>query len=443
MSRQPDPSWNTDERRNARIRELRDQRDGPSRRRRRLQPLVVAAWFGGVAVLAGLTLFGGFVLLAPSLMNWVEEHPGTIENGLIRDFVVWYQPDALADTPVGEDGRRITITVESGSTDAEIGALLLERGLIRNQLAFQEAVRRAGREGSLQAGVYDLSPSMTPSQLVAALRQEAGEEITITLREGWRLEEITAYLATTRLTLNVDEFAALAKNPPGDLIASHDFLAALPVGASLEGYLYPDTYRVDANATARELVEKLLGTLGLRLTDEIRAQIAATTIGGSPMTIHQAMTLASIVEREAVLDAERPLIAGAYLNRLTTPGWRLDADPTLQYGLATAEHGTAAVSNWGSITWWAQLLTGGGDVVLPEELIGYQTYTHDGLPPSPISAPRIASIAAVAAPNTADGYFFFVAACPGGVRDGSHYFAVTLAQHNANIARANAECPAG
>ena len=442
MSRRPDPTWNTDERRNARIRELRDQRGGPGRRRRRLQPLVLVAWFGGVTVLAGLLLFGGFVLLAPSLMTWVEEHPGTIDNGLVRDFVVWYQPDALADTPAGADGRRITITVEPGSTDGEIGELLLAEGLIRSQLAFQDAVRRAGREGSLQAGVYDLSPAMTPSQIVAALRQEAGEEITITIREGWRLEEIAAYLATTRLTLNVDEFAALAKSPPGDLIASYDFLASLPVGASLEGYLYPDTYRVDANDTARDLIDKLLGTFGLRLTAEIRAQIAATTLGGSPMTIHEAVILASIVEREAVLDDERPLIAGAYINRLNTPGWRLDADPTLQYGLATAEHASAAVSEWGSITWWAQLLSGGREVVLPDALIGYQTYTHDGLPPSPISAPRIASIAAVAAASTADGYYFFVAACPGGVRDGSHYFAQTLAQHNANIARANAECPA-
>lgn len=443
MSRRPDPSWNTDERRNARIRELRDQREGPGRRRRRLQPLVLLAWMGGVMVLAGLLVFGGFLLLRPSLMAWIEERPGTLEHGLVRDFVLWYQPEALADVPAGEDGRRITITVEPGSTDAEIGALLFERGLILSQLAFQDAVQRAGREGSLQAGVYDLSPSLTPSQIVAALRQEAGEEITITILEGWRIEEIAAYLATTRLTLNVDEFAALAKNPPADLVAEFDFLATLPAGASLEGYLYPDTYRVDANATARELVEKLLGTLGIRLTAEIRAQIAATSLGGAPMTIHEAMILASIVEREAVLDSERALIAGAYINRLNTPGWRLDADPTLQYGLASAEHGTAPLAEWDSISWWPQLLTGGGEVVLPEELIGYQTYTHDGLPPAPIAAPRIASIAAVAAASTADGYFFFVAACPGGVRDGSHYFARTLAEHNANIARANAECPAG
>jgi UPF0755 protein len=84
----------------------------------------------------------------------------------------------------------------------------------------------------------------------------------------------------------------------------------------------------------------------------------------------------------------------------------------------------------------------GTEVQLPEELAGYQSYVHKGLPPAPISSPRIASLAGVAAPDTADGYFYFVAGCPDGVRDGSHYFAQTLPEHNANIAKATAECAA-
>jgi UPF0755 protein len=275
---------------------------------------------------------------------------------------------------------------------------------------------------------------------VAALKQEAGEEVTITLIEGWRLEEVVGYLGTTRLTMNLDEFAALAKDPPSDLIAQFDFLAELPEGRTLEGYLYPDTYRVDANDTARQVIEKLLGTFGQRLTQEIRDQI--TTVG---LTIDQAVTLASIVEREAVLDAERPLIAGVYLNRINNPTagtvGLLQADPTLQYGLATAEFGSRPIRDWRDIQWWPQLQSGGAEVVLPEELAGYQSYLVKGLPPAPIASPRIASVAGVAAPDTSGGYFYFVAACPGGVRDGSHYFAATLPEHNANIAKANAECP--
>jgi UPF0755 protein len=359
----------------------------------------------------------------------------------VRDFVEWYKPDALADTPAGEDGRRITVEVVAGTNDAEIGQLLFDKGVISSQLAFQYAVLQAGRSGDLQAGVYDLSPSLRPSQIVAALKQEAGEEITITIIEGWRLEQVVGYLGTTKLTMNLDEFAALAKTPPTDLIAEYDFLADLPEGRSLEGYLYPDTYRVDANDTARQVIEKLLDTFGERLTPEIRAGIAA-----QGLTIYQAVTLASIVEREAVLDAERPIIAGVYLNRINNPTagtvGLLNADPTLQYGLATVQFGTKPISEWQGIDWWPQLETSGTEVQLPEELAGYQTYQVKGLPPGPIASPRIASIAGVAAPDTSGGYFYFVAACPGGERDGSHYFAKNLAEQNANIAKASAECPA-
>lgn len=441
MTRQPDPRWNQNEQRNARIRELRDQREGPGRRRRTFQPLTIVAWFGAVIALAVVLIFVGLLALSPSLFAWVEEHPGSIEHGVVRDFVQWYRPNALDDVPAGEDGQRITVEIVAGTNDSEIGQLLFDKGVVSSQLAFQYAVLQAGRSGDLQAGVYDLSTSLRPSQIVAALKQEAGEEVTITLVEGWRLEQVVGYLGTTKLTMNLEEFAALAKAPPADLTAQFDFLVALPAGRSLEGYLFPDTYRVDINDNARQVLEKLLGTFQERLTQEIRDGIAA-----QGLTLYQAVTVASIVEREAVLDAERPLIAGVYLNRIKNPTagtvGLLNADPTLQYGLATAEFGSRPISEWQEIEWWPQIQTTGGEVVLPEELAGYQSYLVKGLPPSPIASPRSASLAGVAAPDTSGGYFYFVAACPGGVRDGSHYFAATLPQHNANIAKANGECPA-
>jgi UPF0755 protein len=440
MTRQPDPRWNKNEQRNARIRELRDQREGPVRRRRTFQPLTLAAWLVGVIALLGVLIFVGLLALSPRLYAWVEEHPGSIEHGVVRDFVEWYRPNALADVPAAESGKRITVEVVAGTNDAEIGQLLFDQGIISSQLAFQYAVIQLGKAGKLQAGVYDLSPSLKPSEIVAALKQEAGVEVTIKLTEGWRLEQVVGYLGTTKLTMNLSEFATLAKAPPPDLIAEFAFLADLPKGRSLEGYLYPDTYRIDANSNARQVLEKLLGTFGERLTPEIRDGIAA-----QGLTIDQAVTVASIVEREAVLDEERPLIAGVYLNRINNPTagtvGLLNADPTLQYGLATAEFGSKPVSEWQGIEWWPKLTTTGGDVALPEALAGYQSYLVKGLPPSPIASPRIASIAGVAAPDTASGYYYFVAACPGGVRDGSHYFAATLPQHKANIAKASLECP--
>src|SRR4029079_13020232 len=301
MTRPPYPRWEPNEQRNARIRERREQREGPVRRRRTFQPLTLAAWFAGVIVLLGVLIFVGLLALSPALFSWVEEHPGSIEHGVVRDFVEWYKPDALADVPAAESGKPITVEVVTGTTDSEIGQLLFDQGLISSQLAFQYAVLQLGRSGDLQAGVYDLSPTLKPSEIVAALKQEAGIEVTIKLIEGWRLEQVAGYLGTTKLTMNLNDFVTLAKAPPPDLIAEFDFLADLPAGHSHEGYLYPDTYRVDANATARQVLEKLLGTFEVRLTPEIRDGIAA-----QGLTIYQAVTLASLGEREAGPDAARP-----------------------------------------------------------------------------------------------------------------------------------------
>jgi UPF0755 protein len=441
MSRPPDSLYEQQDVRNARIRKLREERDRPIRKRRPLQPVVVLAWFAAVIALLGVLIVVGFLAFAPRLMSWVEQNPGSIEHGIVRDFVMWYQPDALADEPLGGDGR-VTVNIPQGSSDTEIARQLADDGVVRSALVFQYWVLQAGREGTLEAGTYDLSPSMRPSQIVAALRNEAGDEVELTFQEGWRLEEVVGYLGSTPLTLNLEEFASLVKSPPVDLVSQYPFLADLHRNRSLEGYLYPDTYRVFANISEREMVELLLNTFQERFTAEIENGIEA-----EGLSIDQALALASIVEREAVLDEERPLIAGVYLNRINNPDAEtvglLNADPTLQWALATREHRKAPVDEWGSIEWWPVLQVAGRDVELPRRLEDYQTYRNPGLPPAPIASPRISSIEAVAFADTDSGYFYFVAGCPNGERDGSHYFARTFSEHQQNIARANEECPAG
>jgi UPF0755 protein len=442
MTRPPDPRWDLEERRNARIRAMRKERSEPVRRRRPLQPVVLLGWFAGVIALLGVLILIGFLAFAPRLMAWVEDHPGSIEHGVVRDFVRWYSPGSLADEPADGDGQRVTITIESGAKAADIGQLLFDHGLISSRLAFQYAVLEADRETTLQAGTYDLSPSLRPSEIVAALRHVSGPEVAITLQEGWRLEEVVGYLGSTTLTMNLEEFRTMAQDPPADLIRTYDFLADLPAGRTLEGYLYPDTYRLFVNASAREVLDRLLQGFAEHFTDRIRNGIRA-----QGLTIDEAVAVASIVEREAVLNNERSRIAGVYLNRINNPDYEtvglLNADPTLQYGVATAEHGEAPVQEWGTIEWWAPLQVRGADVELPDRLAGYQTYITKGLPPTPIASPRSASLAAVARADTDSGFYYFVAACPGGQRDGSHYFARTNAEHEGNIARAIAECPAG
>lgn len=444
-----------EERRNARIRKLREQREGPVRRRRRVEPLLLVAWIAGTIALLGVALVFGFnAFFAPRVMAWVDENPGAIEHGIVQDFVQWYQPEVLADAPASDEQRRVTVDVVTGSTDTSIGRLLFEQGLIRSEIAFQYAVITAGREGTLAAGIYDLFPTMRPSQIVATLQgQPFGDVTSVTLREGLRLEEVVATFAASSMTMNMEQFAALVGAPPPDLLNQFDFLADLPAGRSLEGYILPETQEFEIGSDAREVVVRLLEQFGAALTQEIRDGIAA-----KGLSLNQAVIIASIVEREAVIDEERPLIAAVYTNRFLNPdngetNGLLNADPTLQYGLTTGqsrpeghpllagtEGASLPVDEWGSVDWWPLLQVGGGEVALEEYLLGFQTYTQPGLPPMPIAAPRIGSLAAVAAAPLADGYLYFVAGCPGGIRDGSHYFSRTLNEHNVFIAQANGEC---
>ncbi len=458
MTRRPAPTGEYEDRRNARIRQLREQREGPMRRRRRVQPLLLVMWIAGSIALLGVLIVLGFNLFfAPRVMAWVEDNPGAIEHGIVQDFVQWYRPEVLADEPASDEQRRVTVEIQSGATDTGIGQLLYDEGLISSEVAFQYAVLTAGREGTLAFGTYDFSPTLRPSEIVAALQGVPfGPTTTITLIEGLRLEEVVAAFGTSEMTTNLEEFAAILQAPPAELLNQFDFLADLPAGRSLEGYIPPETLEYQmSGADARPLavVQRLLTQFGTELTPEIRSAIAA-----KGLSIDQAVIIASIVEREAVIDEERPLIAAVYLKRFLEPdndqtAGLLNADPTLQYGLTTGQArpefhpllvntdgAFLPVDDWGSIDWWPQLQVGGGDVALEEYLLGFQTYTQAGLPPMPIAAPRIGSIAAVANAPIDEGYLFFVAGCPGGTRDGSHYFSRTLDEHNVNIARANEEC---
>lgn len=457
MSRRPASPWEAEEERLARIRRLREQREGPVRRRRRVEPLLLLAWVATVIVVVGALIVIGFNnLFAPRVMAWVEDNPGAIEHGIVQDFVEWYRPEALADEPASDEPRRVTVNIQTGSTDTAIGEMLAAQGLVHSQIAFHYAVIQADREGTLAAGVYDLFPTMRPSEIVAALRGEAFEVTRVTIREGLRLEEVVAEFGRSELTMNLEEFASLVQSPPADLLNQYDFFADVPVGRSLEGYIPPNTYEWEVDASAREVVEDLLAEFGRNLTQEMRDGIA-----GKGLTIDDAVIIASLVEREAVIAEERPIIAAVYANRYLQPDHPqtvglLNADPTLQYGLATAElqpvghpllgddtFGALPVDQWGDVEWWPMLQVGGVDVELPEPLLGFQTYARPGLPPMPIAAPRTDSLAAVANAPLEDGYMFFVAGCPDGTRDGSHYFAIAYEDHLANVERASAECSGG
>jgi len=177
--------------------------------------------------------------------------------------------------------------------------------------------------------------------------------------------------------------------------------------------LFPDTYRTPPGTTARELINQMLQNFGQKFTSQMRQQAAARGL-----TVHQVVTLASIVEREAVVASERPTIAGVFFNRLAAD-MPLQADATVQYAKAEQDASALATSYWPADLSIADL-----DIDSP-----YNTYRNRGLPPGPICCPGLASIKAVLESPPTD-YYYYVAK-----GDGSHVFAKTLEEHNQNVAK--------
>lgn len=321
------------------------------------------------------------------------------------------------ERPAGEDDTPVTFVVQPGETAADIALRLQEVGLVSDAELFRRYLQVEGLDAGLEAGTYTLRQTMTIPEIAVALQSGQQPEQQVTIREGLRLEEIAAAVAA-QTGIAEDAFLDLATT--GWREAGFDryaFLASAPPEVSLEGFLFPETYRLAMEATAYDLLARMLDTFDQRVTEAIRQ---AAVDGG--LTAYQMVTLASIVEREAAVAAERPVIAGVYFNRLEA-GWLLNADPTVQYGLGFDPE---------SGEWWPDLYFDAlGITSLAEIDHPYNTYRIVGLPPGPICSPGLASIEAVAYPETTD-YFFFMADCH--VGDGSHLFAATEAEHFANYA---------
>ena len=310
--------------------------------------------------------------------------------------------DAIVGPPI-EDSAEVVLTIPLGSTTEQIADQLREAGVIRSTLAFRMRARQSGLDGSFQAGQHVLRRNMSVDEAIQALQKAEVRDRVLTLIEGWRREEIAAYLQTQSV-LNAGEFLALTASARFE----RDFLGDLPAGASLEGYLFPDTYRIENETTTSEFVEGLLDQFSRKTGGVVGDGFRANGLG-----IYQAVTLAAIVEREAQVAAERPVIASVFYNRIRI-SMPLQADPTIQYALGYQDS---------EGRWWKRALTY-DDLKVASP---YNTYANAGLPLGPICSPGLASLQAVSAPATTD-YYYFVA-----VGDGSHVFSRTLQEHNANV----------
>jgi UPF0755 protein len=390
-------------------------------------------------VLAGLVLLIALTALRPLVNNailaWAADSPAALNLPFIADLVRDDLGPALTE-PVSNDPEQVQFLVEEGDTATTIAARLAEQHLIRDPRAFVFIASDMEIAGHLQQGTFVLRRNMTPDQLVTALLAPPPNPfVEIGLRTGLRLEQITAKLQTLpELEMDPREFYELAKEPPAALLADYPWLQRvlreLPEGTkpSLEGFLWPDTYRVLPDTTPEELIRLMLDGF---IANVGEAKLTVPAERG--LTFYQVLSLASIVEREAVLNEERPLIAGVYQNRIDgIPGIKnkiLNADPTVIYAYDTVELGKIDFETWKGYTFW-KVPEGVAmkDIALPDDLKGFQTYTQPGLIPAPIVTPTVASIDAALHPDTADKYIYFLAV-PG---TSNHVFAKTAKEHDAN-----------
>lgn len=291
------------------------------------------------------------------------------------------------------------VDIPAGASVESIGEMLHRAGLIRHPLVLRALVEWMGVATRLQAGEYDLSPAMSLREIISRLVR--GEVVTypFTIPEGYTVDQIADLLARHGLAdrdrfLQAASRVELAPCPPPD---------PGQVRYPLEGYLFPDTYRVRRGTSEAELV-----SLMVRRFQEIWNAGLAEKARARGISMHEAITLASIVERETGVPHERPLVAGVFWNRLQR-GMPLQADPTVLYALGR-EGGT--------------LLRRDLEVDSP-----YNTYLYPGLPPGPIGNPGRAALLAVLEPASTD-YLYFVAR-----GDGTHYFSRTLGEHLQAIRR--------
>jgi peptidoglycan lytic transglycosylase G len=315
-------------------------------------------------------------------------------------LLLWY--DGLLTQPLDSSGTEQAFTVEIGESVDTVAKHLQSVGLIRDAEALRAYMIYSGIDTSMQAGEYKLSTAMSAMDMAHRLQDATPEEVTFVVLPGWRLEEIADSLATSGLSITYDEFLSAAKSPPRD----YDFLADV---SSIEGFAYPDSYVFSRKISVDEMINDLLRNFSAHLTLDLKNGFEK-----QGLTVYQAVTLASLVERESVKEEEQPLIASVYLNRLKI-GMKLDADPTVQYAIGY---------NFLQQSWWTNPLS----LIDLQVNSVYNTYKYPGLPPTPIANPSLGALHAVAFPEETT-YYFFRAKCDG---SGYHVFAETFDEHLQN-----------
>jgi UPF0755 protein len=361
----------------------------------------------GIIILIACLVLAATVILSYQLTRRTEATFGKAVPGLsfrqrkfLEAVLLLNQKQLL--NPHQPGGAEVDFTINPGEPTSNILGRMWEAGLIDDPAALSAYLQYTGLDTSLQAGSYTLSSGMSAIEIAYALQDATPASVMFAILPGWRMEEIAAALPTSGLSIDPETFLQVAAELP----ASNPLSVLLPPQVSAEGFMFPGVYDLPRETTVDELVNIFLD----RFEDQLSRKMQ-DSYDQQGLSLFDAVTLASIVEREAVLDEEKPLIASVFLNRLAA-GIPLESDPTAQYAAGYDE----ARGGW----WPTPVSLNDLEIDSP-----YNTYRYPGLPPGPISNPSTESLKAVAFPAQTP-YYYFRASCDG---SGKHVFAETYEQH--------------
>ncbi len=308
--------------------------------------------------------------------------------------VAWYQINL---GPASDIDKPTTFTIEAGQGPIDIGRNLESAQLIRSSKAFELYVTIHGLRRRLQSGVYALKPNEGVKNIANIIASGGVLEKRLTIPEGVTLDQIVGL--AEKQGISKDDFQGALRSS-----YAHSFLATKPSTVDLEGYLFPDTYTLTPNLPASGLVKLMLDTFGSRVKPELE-----TAFKARGLTLHQGITLASIIEREVSRPEDRPIVAQVIYSRLKA-GQPLQIDATVIYAAKLRRTNSGAIAE-----------------AIKTFESPYNTYKHTGLPPGPICSPGIPAITAAASPATTD-YLFYLAD-----KNGVTHFARTAVEHEKNI----------
>ncbi|MFK7804925.1 MAG: endolytic transglycosylase MltG [Anaerolineae bacterium] len=327
-------------------------------------------------------------------------------------YLLTQQTDVLYSS-AGNITEPVVFEIASGQGAGQIASNLQAAGLLNNSELFLNYAHYYGYDRQFEAGRFLIEPKTTVAELAEQLTNAKPFEITLRFLEGWRLEEMAQnFDLLDAPNMSTADFLRLTQNPKTEWLTQFPALASLPPGGALEGYLFPDTYVFFPTDSTEDVIEAMLANFEAKVTPEMRQ-----AWGAAGLSIHEAVTIASIVQREAVVTAEKPTIGGVFLNRVAID-MKLEADPTVQYALGYDDR-------WGN--YWKSPLS--LDDLRTDH--PWNTYVYPGIPPSPIASPGLDSLLGVANPVESD-YLFFVADC-NPEAPSTHIFATNFDDHLVNV----------